>query len=334
MAPAALAFTTFPFNWFNRRDITKIYGITLTFVATRSGLTRFEDHRTEEEKANSSANANERPFNEVHVRATDELFYKRAVDFHKVNSSAFVFSVPFDAATRDKVYVTAAHAVFIGSGKQQAPVAVIGLQYRHKKFAERFFNATTKCNSKECRVKCADETTECFLLDNNGYIIVAKDDRFTGKFFGEFDEQLFDVLVARNVYKKSHMFDYQGICVDFYQVSGPASFLLTPFDLLRKAIMYLWAKVSISMVDFYINGFTTAWLPVSSAQETEEYAEGEDYPSNFEPDEGRRIINKTKPRPCDKEFDLYEMNLSPDSGGGDAPITGTHSKCSLSGCDQ
>lgn len=38
-----------------------------------------------------------RPFFESHTKATDELFYRRAVDFYYVNSSAFVFAVPFDA---------------------------------------------------------------------------------------------------------------------------------------------------------------------------------------------------------------------------------------------
>ena len=311
-----------------RREITKTYGITLTFVATRSGLTRFEDHRTEEEKANATY-TNERPFSETHVRATDELYYKRAVDYHKVNSSAFVFSVPFDAVSRDQVYVTASQAVFIGNGKQKAPAAVVGLQFKHKKFAERFFNHSTKCGAKKCLIDCNEETTSCFLLDNNGYIIVAVDDRYTGKFFGEIDEELFDKLVERGVYKRTHMFDYQGICIETYQVSGPASYLLTPFDMLRKAIVWIWAKVTIALVDVYLNGLSTHWL-VSAAEE-DDYHASDDY-MPMEPDEGRRVINKTKPRPCDKEFDLYEMNANTE--GGDIPLTGKHTKCSLSGCDQ
>lgn len=38
-----------------------------------------------------------RPIFQAHTKATEEEFYKRAVDFYNVNSSAFVFSVPFDA---------------------------------------------------------------------------------------------------------------------------------------------------------------------------------------------------------------------------------------------
>ncbi|KAI1306008.1 Voltage-dependent calcium channel subunit alpha-2/delta-3 [Halotydeus destructor] len=310
------------------RQITSTFGITLTFVSTRSGLTRFEDHRTEEEKSNSSSNGSERPFSEVHVKATDELFYRRAVDYHRINSTAWVFSVPFDAASRENVYVTASQAVFIGTGMQKAPAAVVGLQFKHQMFAERFFNHTTKCVTKECTVKCSDETTECFLLDNNGYIVVAEDDRFTGKFFGEYDDQLFDVLVKRKIYKKVHMYDYQAICIDTFQISGPAGFLLTPLDILRKAILWIWAKVSIAMVDMYINGASISWFPVSASDE--DYSD--DYQDRVEPEEPKRVINKTRPRPCDKEFDLYEMSADIDQSP-NLPVTGKH-KCSSSECDQ
>jgi voltage-dependent calcium channel alpha-2/delta-3 len=55
-------------------------------------------------------------------RAVDEIYYKRAVDFHNVNDSAFVFSVPFDAnSMRGQVLVTGSRAIFIGSGKPRAP---------------------------------------------------------------------------------------------------------------------------------------------------------------------------------------------------------------------
>lgn len=300
-------------------------------MATRSGLTRFEDHRTEEEKANASLSATERPFNEVHVKATDELYYRRAVDYHKINASAFVYSVPFDASSRENVYVTASQAVFIGSGKQKAPVAVVGLQYKHKMFAERFFNHTSKCTAKECKVKCSDETTECFLIDNNGFIVVAKDDSYTGRFFGEFDDSLFEALLEKKIFKSTRVFDYQAICIDLYQVSGPASFLLTPFDLLRRLIMWTWAKVTVTMVDMYLNGIFS-WYPISAAEEDYYNGNEDDYNGSMEPDEGRRIINKTKPRPCDKEFDLYELNINPEAS--DTPITGKHTKCSSSGCDQ
>jgi len=49
----------------NRDQKIKMFGIVTTFVATRSGLTRFEDHRSEAEKLNSTG---ERPFFDTHTR--------------------------------------------------------------------------------------------------------------------------------------------------------------------------------------------------------------------------------------------------------------------------
>lgn len=34
---------------------------------------------------------------EIHNRGTDEVWYKRAVDYYKEDSEAYVYSVPFDA---------------------------------------------------------------------------------------------------------------------------------------------------------------------------------------------------------------------------------------------
>ncbi|GIX90957.1 hypothetical protein CEXT_810561 [Caerostris extrusa] len=151
------------------------------FVATRSGLLRFIDHRPHADRYNST----EKPIFETYTKATEEEFYKRAVDFHNINSSAFVFSVPFDAANKKSSLVTGSHAIFLGKGKKKkAPAAVVGVQFHHSKFAERFFETTSKCMDK-CRYKCKDEELDCFLLDNNGFIIVSEKHEHTGKFLGK-----------------------------------------------------------------------------------------------------------------------------------------------------
>ncbi|CAG2161553.1 unnamed protein product [Oppiella nova] len=220
----------------------KMFGIVTTFVATRSGLTRFEDHRTDAEKQNTSS---ERPFFDTHTKATEELYYRRAVDFHAVNDSAFVFSVPFDANQREgQLLVTGSHAIFLGTGKSSAPVAVVGLQIKHSVFVERFINITNKYS----KVICSAEEVDCYLLDNNGFVIYSEVFANTGKFFGEVDNSLMEAMVAKNVYRKVHMFDYQAICLK----------IMTP----------------------------------------QSHAESE------------RKNNKTRPYPCDKEFDLFEM-ISP-----------------------
>lgn len=85
-------------------------------------------------------------FSDTNNRATDELWYKRAVDQHSIEPDSFVFSVPFDSGYTDKAdapLVTATHAIFIDHRGHKAPAAVVGLQFQHDSLARHFINITS-----------------------------------------------------------------------------------------------------------------------------------------------------------------------------------------------
>ncbi|RWS16566.1 voltage-dependent calcium channel subunit alpha-2/delta-3-like protein [Dinothrombium tinctorium] len=301
-----------------------MYGITLSFVATRSGLTRFEDHRAEEERNVSGI---ETEFGDLYNRATDELFYRRAVDYYRFNSSAFVFSVPFNAGQKPDSYVLGSHALFFGAGNKKAPAAVVGLLFRHKSFAERFFNFSTLCLKSNCKVNCSSSETDCFLLDNNGYVIVSEQHSHTGRFFSEVDSKMFRTMVEIGVYKEIEMFDYQSICKQAVREANPADYLKSPFSLLKNLFIWLWTQFSCILFDIYINSFH--FLGASSSDffhsgRDFEFAHGSDeFADNGK--EKSMLPNKTQPYPCDKKFYLYEMQKMPS----DEPITGDYPKCDI-----
>ncbi|XP_022243201.1 voltage-dependent calcium channel subunit alpha-2/delta-3-like [Limulus polyphemus] len=297
-----------------REKVLKMFGMVTTFVATRSGFMRFEDHQSPEEIANNT----ERPFYDVHTRAIDELFYKRAVDFYSVNSSAFVYSVPFDAGTKRDPLVTASHAIFVSEGEKKAPVAVVGLQIRHSTFVSEFFKETSKCIHK-CRYNCSNERLDCYLLDNNGFIIVSEVHSQTGKFFGEVDYTLFDSMINYGIYNRVHLYDYQAICLDTIAPSGPASILMTPFKMFYSTILWMWGKFALFMLEFNL----LSWWGG-------EWAIASDYYDAYSFSMADMLPNRTRPRPCDKEIDLYEMQ--PQSA--EEPIKGRLSRCHSSGCDK
>ncbi|XP_054168613.1 voltage-dependent calcium channel subunit alpha-2/delta-3-like [Oppia nitens] len=282
----------------------KMFGIVTTFVATRSGLTRFEDHRSKEEKKN---NTFERPFFDQFTRATEELYYRRAVDFHAINDSAFVFSVPFDShqMNRDEVLVTGSHAIFLGTGKSSAPVAVVGLQFKHSVFVERFLNITNKYSKS----LCSSDEIDCYLLDNNAFIIYSKEFSHTGKFFGEIDNNILEKLVDKSIYRKVHMYDYQAICFKIITPPSPASILLTPFNHLKSLLLWTWSHI----LSLYINIWYNSWV-ISSQSDYDYGSDSDDYNDKSDNQPG----NKSLPYPCDKEFDLYEI-VSPLS---EEPIQG------------
>ncbi|XP_077546416.1 voltage-dependent calcium channel subunit alpha-2/delta-3-like isoform X2 [Haemaphysalis longicornis] len=305
------------------KDTTfKSNGIVMTFVATRSGLLRFTDHRSEDEKNSNS----ERPFYELHTRAIDELFYRRAVDFHQISNTSFIYSVPFDAGARyasndnSPIYVTGSRAVFLGTEKK-APAAVVGLQIKHSVFEEKFLNISSKCeNQKPCLYTCGNEALDCFLLDNNGFVIVSSNRTQVGKFFGEIDDTLFISMVKYNVYKRVRIYDYQAICKDKVVPSGPANFRTSPFHALWNVLGWVWKKLVVIIMHFEVyNVFNLEWIVTSSDYDYGDYAA----------DDAMPIPSKTRARPCDMEIDLYEMQpMEPE------PIKGKLSKCSDRSCDK
>ena len=86
-------------------------------------------------------------FSDINNKATDEIWYKRAVDYHKVNRNAFVYSIPFDVGDKKDTMVTATHAIMVGRGSQETPAAVAGMQIDYKVFRDMFFDKTKKVGS-------------------------------------------------------------------------------------------------------------------------------------------------------------------------------------------
>lgn len=82
-------------------------------MATHSGLTRWQEFPIENDTQP------EDHFGKLHPRATDEVWYRRAVDQHYIQPDSFVFSVPIDDAGADnETLVTASQAIFIGMKKK------------------------------------------------------------------------------------------------------------------------------------------------------------------------------------------------------------------------
>lgn len=65
------------------------------------------------------------------------------------------------------------------------------------------------------------------MLDNNGYIIVSESLKDTGKFFGEVQGNIMEIMVQEDLYKRIRLFDYQAVCFREDGIKNKASFLLT-----------------------------------------------------------------------------------------------------------
>ena len=125
-------------------------------MRTRRTATTPTTPRTRESQGQSSPSIDcdfFRHFSEVNNEATDEVWYRRAVDYHFNNPNSFVFSVPFDIGDKRPTTVTATHAVFKEQGGKKAPAGVVGVQIDYDKFAQTFMDVTTGSNGNGYKVR-------------------------------------------------------------------------------------------------------------------------------------------------------------------------------------
>jgi len=362
----------------SRKDLFAEFGIELSFVATRSGLTRWEEHKPEPEFGTDDYdddpdNPREPHFADLNNEATDEVWYKRAVEYHYNNPNSFVFSVPFDIGDTRPTLVTATHAVFREHEGQKAPAAVVGVHIDYEKFEKNFMKVTTgpsgsgfKTNSGEF-LSCKNESIECYVLDNNGFVMISEDPLNTGKFFGEIDGTILKSLEQNHVFKKIKIYDYQAICLESADDGSPAGIILTPFKLMAWLFNWLIGNIAMTIirleihhlwnpdwtwampqpqVDYVDDDYSNYGDPsyyndgqydddyqgkvpaneeetqVVSDDQNEAKVEQEPYDefadevlNDFKMKDGGPIpllemtyINKTQPKPCDKEAYLYELN--------------------------
>lgn len=144
-----------------------------------------------------------------------------------------MFSVPFDsgyASKNNATLVTASHAIFLERrGHNKAPVAVVGLQFQHDSLSRHFINITSACTGTgSCRKTCASDELDCYLLDNNGFVLLSESTEHTGKFFGHIDGTIMDSLVQDRIYRRVSFMDYQGLCSDRDNPYNGAAYSIRP----------------------------------------------------------------------------------------------------------
>merc|ERR1719225_2091093 len=385
----------------SRKDLFKQFGIELSFVATRSGLTRWEEHKEKDQYEREEYddefdpdNPREPHFSEVNNEATDEVWYKRAVEYHYNNPNSFVFSVPFDIGDKRPTTVTATHAIYKEMNGRKAPAAVVGVQIDYDKFAQNFMDVTTgslgagyKTQSGEM-LSCQNETIECYVLDNNGFVTISEDPSNIGKFFGEIDGTILKSLEKNHVFKKIKIYDYQAICLENADDGSPANVILTPFKLLAWVFNWFLGQMAMTIIRFEIhhlwNPDWTYAIPYPVDEGYSDYAY-DDYDDGYNDDEGQfaevnggqevvetppvvsdddeaqvaepfdefaeevlndfkmkdggpipllemTYINKTQPKPCDKEAYLYELNET--ALRLQRPLQGILRNCHESSCER
>jgi len=329
-------------------------GIEFSFVATRSGLTRWEGYKDQ-------GNAEKPP---VGAKATEELWYQRAVEFNHQKPHSFLFSVnhPSDKPGQPNT-ITASHAVFKEMRGHKAPAAVVGVQMDYHKLDNIFMDAANFQTLSGDIMSCRNETIGCYVVDNSGFIIISPDRNDAGKFFGEVEGAIMKNLVNNQVFKKVKIFDYQGVCMEEEEIiheESSADMLLTPFKLLSQLFNWILGQIAVTIIHLEIQqlwnidwAYTFAFPQegdyddyaydyYNSDEDIEEAFVNQDVfdtecdnEHNEELDrENKRTVakDKIKTKPCDKELFLYD--LEEDGFSSQEHLEGILRHCNDNNCER
>uniref|UniRef100_A0A671YMR4 Calcium channel, voltage dependent, alpha2/delta subunit 3 n=1 Tax=Sparus aurata TaxID=8175 RepID=A0A671YMR4_SPAAU len=149
-------------------------GVEIAFLGTRTGLSRtnlfvplhcvcvLRDFLTAEDK--------EGVFNADHF----PLWYKRAAE---QVPGTFVYSIPFSTALENKSVVLASTAIQLLDDRKSPIVAAVGIQMKLEFFQRKFWTACRQCTALDgkCSISCDNEDINCYLIDNNGFILVTEE---------------------------------------------------------------------------------------------------------------------------------------------------------------
>ncbi|KTF85940.1 hypothetical protein cypCar_00039067 [Cyprinus carpio] len=219
-------------------------GVEIAFLGTRTGLSRTNLFVVPEQLTNQdflTAEDKEGVFNADHF----PLWYKRAAE---QVPGTFVYSIPFSSGGENKSVVLASTAIQLLDDRKSPIVAAVGIQMKLEFFQRKFWTASRQCNALDgkCTISCDNEDIKCYLIDNNGFILVSEDTSQTNLFFGEVEGAVMNKLLLMGSFKKINLYDYQALCKEYAGSSDSARTLLDPFT----TVKWLLTELVIFLLEF------------------------------------------------------------------------------------
>lgn len=100
--------------------------------------------------------------------------------------------------------------IFPTYGEKKAPAAVIGFQMPMAGLYEKFVELTS--DNTESEMRCNQTWIDCYLLDQNGYIIISEAYNDTGQFMGTQEGAVMDSMIQQGIFNAVEIYDYQAWC--------------------------------------------------------------------------------------------------------------------------
>lgn len=297
--------------------------------------------------ANLDSNSNNNNNNNADMQRATRLSIKEMNLFEKL-----------ELLKNQSLYVIATQSIISKEGTQRAVAGVVGVFYDYASFALRLLNTTNyssrksteqfkkpahcylpadnlqpptnrpECDESKTQVKCghSNDTIDCLLIDNNGYIILSEDLTFIGRHLRAYDPVMMARLVSVGVYHEINVTDYQSICVRQEQkpssssgASGGSLFSTHQARLFIQNLLigftHLWTIVlTISATLFDLTAAAHQVIQTSTMQQ-------------FQQPISSLLPNKTYLRPCDRVLTRYETRPGIGPVSSDLPEYYSTAKC-------
>ncbi|XP_073477696.1 voltage-dependent calcium channel subunit alpha-2/delta-4 isoform X5 [Aquarana catesbeiana] len=244
-------------------------GIEVAFLGTRAGLIRKNLFVGAEQMSNKKFLQYEEK-ESIFTMDHFPLWYRRAAE-HPPGS--FVFHVPTDdspdAGPKSEVVTVSTH-IAVTVHNKTAIAAAVGVQMKLSMLRNIFWEVTRQPNDTDCSdvdgmcpMSCEDEALNCFLIDNNGFIVVAREPEQTGVFLGEVDGSLMTQLLSMGVFRQVTLYDYQAMCKHPYHHHSGGRTLLNPLFALISAAQWLLSNLVVFVLEFSLCPF---WSSENTAE--------------------------------------------------------------------
>nr|XP_017513594.2 voltage-dependent calcium channel subunit alpha-2/delta-4 [Manis javanica] len=238
--------------------------VDMAFLGTRAGLLRSSLFVGSEKVSDRKFLT---PEDEASIFTVDRfpLWYRRAAE---QPAGSFVFSLrPAEGpgSPGKPVAVTASTAIAVTVDKKTAIVAAVGIQM-HLDFLHRaFWAATRQCSTMDgpCPGDCRDADLDCFVIDDNGFVLVSERPQEVGRFLGEADGALLTQLLGMGVFSQVTMYDYQAMCKPLNHHHSAAWPLVNPISALLTTARWLANELLLLLLQWSAWG---AWRGDSGTQ--------------------------------------------------------------------
>ncbi|KAM3870199.1 voltage-dependent calcium channel subunit alpha-2/delta-4-like [Diretmus argenteus] len=229
-------------------------GIETAFLGTRAGLMRIIRYAGVETRV---AKKFLTPADKDNLFTVDHfpLWYRLAVE----NRPGSFYYYPIN--DKGVKFVVATTSVTVSSEGKTAMAGAIGLQMSLDFLEKSFFVIAkqpdnTDCSNIEgvCPLNCESIDLNCFLVDNNGFILLSKERAEVGRFFGEVDGSVMASLIKMGLFKKVSLFDYQAMCKNSHHHASSARPLLSPFYGVVALLRWFFSNALMFLLDFNLCG--------------------------------------------------------------------------------